>query len=85
MILGKKMTTNRMSLVVFGRHLFGDRNAREVADPLAGTGQMIEQRGLAAVRVTDEGDGKRPRVGIHFSATRLSRILLASSRRRQIS
>ena len=53
-----------------------DRYARPVADMLVGAGQAVEQRGLAAVRVADNGDRLFP---VHAPAS--STIFFASARR----
>jgi hypothetical protein len=59
-----------------------DRDARIVGDLLAAAGQGVEQRGLAAVGITDERDDRRgDDGGAHGAVTAVTRIAMASRRR----
>jgi hypothetical protein len=57
-----------------------DGHARVVRDLLAAAGEAIEQRGLAAVRIADEGDVQRGCGGVHADAP--SSTMRAASGRR---
>ena len=52
-----RSTTRNVWPCLLDRAFFAlDRDARPVADVLVGAGQLVEDRGLAGVRVTGEGD-----------------------------